>query len=85
MCNMKRRAIISDEKALETALKSGKEYHKYLSGAIEHLEATQSDKIGKVTLLHWADIEGNEMKNHQGIVREHYEKDHILKEKIGNF
>ena len=85
MCNMKRRAVISDEKALETALKSGEEYHKFLSGAIHYLEATQIDKVGKVTLLRWDDIEGHEMKLHQQIVRRHYETNDLLKEKIGKY
>ena len=80
---MKRRAVISDEKALETALKSGEEYHKFLSGAIHYLESTQPEKVGKVTLLRWDDIEGDEMKLHQQIVRRHYETNDLLKEKIG--
>ena len=82
---MKRRAVISDEKALETALKSGEEYHKFLSGAIQYLEATQTDKVGKVTLLRWDDIEGDEMKLHQKIVRRHYESNELLKDKIGRY
>ena len=76
----KRKTLIPEDKALETALKAGDEYFDILSLAIKSLEPSKADKI---KLLRWEDIEGDEMKTQQQIVKNYYEQDGTFKEKIG--
>ena len=81
--NLEKQQEMSDEEAIKTAMKSGEMFFKYLNDAVEQLETDQKDKVGKITVLGWADIEGHEMKQHQDIVYKHYKSNKLLKEKIG--
>ena len=80
---MKLQPVISDEEALKTGMKSGEMFYKYLNAAIECLEASCPDNIGKITVLGWVDIEDQVMKQQQTIIRKHYNNDQFLKKKIG--
>ena len=72
----------TDEKALGLAMEAARPLHEAISTGIRQLEEERPEKVGWVRLCHWADIEGEQMKVQQDIVRRHYEAGGPLKVRI---
>ena len=76
---------MSDEEALDIAFKQSENYHQSISQAIVTLEKQEKENSGKIVLLRWNDIEGEEMKTQQAIVRKYYNQNKNFMERIGMY
>ena len=76
---------MSDEEALDIAFKQSKNYHQSISQAIVTLEKQEKENSGKIVLLRWNDIEGEEMKTQQAIVRKYYNENKNFRGRIGMY
>ena len=76
---------MSDEEALDLAFKQSKNYHQSISQVIVPLEKQEKENSGKIVLLRWKDIEGEEMKTQQAIVRKYYNQNKNFMERIGMY
>ena len=59
----------SDEKAIETALKAGDEYHQSFTRSLNRLEMVNPQMAAKITILRWRDVENEVMKKQQKIFK----------------
>ena len=57
-------------------------YRRSLVGAIQALETENPEKIGWITLLGWNEIEVENMRRQQEILREHYKMTRYFKSRI---
>ena len=76
---------MSDEEALDLAFKQSEKYHQSISQAIVTLENQEKENSKKIILLRWKDIEGEEMKTQQAIVRKYYNQNKNFMERIGMY
>ena len=76
---------MSDEEALDIAFKQSENYHQSISQAIVTLEKQEKENSGKIVLLRWNDIEGEEMKTQQAIVRKYYNENRNFRGRIGMY
>ena len=81
----KGKGLMSDEEALDLAFKQSENYHQSISQAIVTLEKQEKENSGKIVLLRWNDIEGEEMKTQQAIVRKYYNQNKNFMERIGMY
>ena len=80
-----RKGPMSDEEALDLAFKQSEKYHQSISQAIVTLENQEKENSGKIVLLRWKDIEGEEMKTQQAIVRKYYNENKNFRGRIGMY
>ena len=80
-----RKGPMSDEEALDLAFKQSEKYHQSISQAIVTLENQEKENSGKIVLLRWKDIEGEEMKTQQAIVRKYYNENIDFRGRIGMY
>ena len=73
----------SDEKAVETALKGGDEYHQSFTRSLNRLEMVNPQMAAKITILRWRDVENEVMKKQQKILHSYYQTNEYFKQKIG--
>ena len=73
----------SDEKAIETALKAGDEYHQSFTRSLNRLEMVNPQMAAKITILRWRDVENEVMKKQQKILHSYYQTNEYFKQKIG--
>ena len=83
MWNMKRgRKTPSDEEALNLALEAAAPFHEAFTRSLQQLEEERPDKRGWVRLHPWMDIQGEQMRLQQDVVKKHYENGGLLKTRI---
>merc|ERR1711970_241302 len=78
----KKRTPVTDDRARQIATASGDEFHKFVADAINKVEQLHPEKVGRIKLLRWADIEDDLMIGLQEITEKYYKSCEQFKDRV---